>query len=321
MDTWLIVLLVILGVAIVGGIIAMLCITFPIANKVYKFQLVRTSKDVWGSHECSAPDNEEQVAMWKEGLNWADGVKGYKKAVHIVNDGFNLFGEYYDFGFDKAVIILPGRCECLKYSYFYALPYQKSGYNVLVIDTRCHGDSDGTHSSIGKEEHKDVLAWCNLLIKDFSVKKICLHCICVGGASGILACTSKDCPKELQEICVDGIFTTFRETFKQHMKYVKKPVFPVLDEVMFLIYLNTKTNVFKYSPKKHLKKLTQKILFLHTKLDAFSKPELTQKLYDSCPSQNKKLVWFDKGLHSHVRINNHQVYDDAIMDFFTNETK
>jgi uncharacterized integral membrane protein len=46
MDTWLIVLLAILGVAIVGGIIAMLFITFPIANKVYKFQLARTSKDV-----------------------------------------------------------------------------------------------------------------------------------------------------------------------------------------------------------------------------------------------------------------------------------
>lgn len=321
MQTWLIILICVLAVLIVGGLLAMLFVTFPIADKVYRYQLVRTSKDIWNSNECSAPDNEEQVAMWNEGLAWASTVASYKKDVHIVNEGFNLYGEYYDFGFEKAVIILPGRCECLKYSYFYASPYQKAGYNVLVIDTRCHGNSDGTYSSVGKEESKDVLKWCDLLINQFGIKTICLHCICVGSASGILACTSKDCPKQLEEICVEGVFTNFRETFKQHMKQLNKPIFPVLDEVMFLLYVHTKNNVFKYSPKKHLKKLRQKVLFLHTELDVFSKPELTQKMYESCPSQNKKIVWFDKGLHSHVRINNHQSYDKAITDFFTNETK
>lgn len=321
MQTWLIILIVTLAVLVIGGIVAMLFITFPIAKKVYENQLVRTSKDIWNGNQCSAPDNEEQVAMWKEGLEWASQVKNYKTDVHIVNDGFNLYGEYYNFGFDKSVIILPGRCECLQYSYFYAPPYQKAGYNVLVIDTRCHGKSDGKYSSIGKEEHKDVLAWCSHLTQNFGVKKICLHCICVGSASGILACTSKNCPKELKEICVEGVFTDFRETFKEHMKQLNKPTFPVLDEVMLLLYHHTKNNVKKYAPKKHLKKLKQKILFLHTKLDLFSKPELMQKLYDSCPSQNKKIVWFDKGLHSHVRINNHQTYDKTITDFFTNETK
>ena len=36
-----------------------------------------------------------------------------------------LIGEYFDFGKDRCVIILPGRCESLMYSYYFAPPYEK----------------------------------------------------------------------------------------------------------------------------------------------------------------------------------------------------
>ena len=313
------IVLTVLAVLIVGGLISMLAVTFPIANKVYKNHLVRTSKDVWGSHECSAPDNEEQVAMWNEGIAWADGVKDKIKPVHIVNEGLNLYGEYFDFGNRKCVIILPGRCECLKYSYFYAKPYQELGYNVLVIDTRCHGNSDGKYSSIGKHEHKDVIAWSNMLISEYGINEICLHCICIGSASGILACTAKNSPKEIKSIVVEGCFATFRDSFKEHMIALNRPVFPVLDEIMILLYFKTGLNVYRHSPEANVKKLKQNILFLHSEKDIFSKPEKAQKLFDKCGSENKKLVWFAKGGHSHIRINNHQAYDDAIIEFLQNK--
>ena len=38
-------------------------------------------------------------------------------------------------------------------------------------------------------------------------------------------------------------------------------------------------------------------------------------MYDSCPSEKKRIVWFDKGDHSRVRINNPEQYDQAIMAF------
>ncbi len=309
------IVIIVLSCLIVSGLVAMLIVTMPIANKVYKEQLVRTSKDIWGSECCSAPDNEEQVAMWNEGLLWAEGVKNYCKPVHIVNDGFNLYGEYFDFGFSKAVIILPGRCECLKYSYFYAKPYQESGYNVLVIDTRCHGQSDGKYSSIGKHEHKDVIEWTNFLTETFNVKSVCLHCICIGSASGIFACASKKCPEAITEIVVEGCFTNFYESFKEHMIALKRPVFPVCQEVMFLLFLKTGANVCTYSPISKIKKVKQRMLFLHSKEDIFSKPDKAEKLFKKCGSNDKQLVWFDKGGHSHIRINNHEKYDEAVKQF------
>ena len=138
------IIIIVLILLLLGGIAAMLYKTLPIALRVYKQQLVRTSDKIWGRF-CSAPENEEQLAMWNEGIAWGKENAKFMTEVKITNDGFDLYGEYYDFGGESCVIILPGRCESLMYSYYFALPYQKAGYNVLVIDTRCHGKSDGTH--------------------------------------------------------------------------------------------------------------------------------------------------------------------------------
>jgi hypothetical protein len=39
-------------------------------------------------------------------------------------------------------------------------------------------------------------------------------------------------------------------------------------------------------------------------------------LFNACGAADKKLVWFEKGGHSHLRINNTNEYDNAIIDFF-----
>ena len=74
-------------------------------------------------------------------------------------NGLKLVGEWFDYGFDKTVIILPGRRETLVYSYYYAQPYKELGINVLVIDQRAHGLSEGTYSTCGIKEADDVKLW------------------------------------------------------------------------------------------------------------------------------------------------------------------
>ena len=91
---------------------------------------MRTSKKKWG-RECSIPEDAEYLRMFEEGLDWDKKYSGYKRTVNIKNGRFHLFGEYFDFGSKKAVIIIAGRMESLLYSYFFAEPYRAAGYNVL----------------------------------------------------------------------------------------------------------------------------------------------------------------------------------------------
>ena len=316
MEVFLIVLAVLAGIALLGAI-AMIIITSPIAKSVYQKQLVRTDDEKW-ARVCSAPENEEQLQMWNDGIAWADKYRDKVREVKIENDGFDLYGEYFDFGADRCIIILPGRCESLVYSYYFAPPYQKAGFNVLAIDTRCHGKSGGKYNTIGVKESGDVIAWSRFAVETLKNKEVWLHGICIGTSSGIFALINKDCPKYVKGFVTEGCFVSFRETFKRHMIADKRPLFPVLDLVMLLINKHTGTNVYRDKPISAIKKLDKdlRVLFLYGKKDIFSVPKQTERLFAACPVKDKKLVWFDEGGHSHLRINNIEKYDSAIIEFF-----
>ncbi|MBQ5590681.1 MAG: alpha/beta hydrolase [Clostridia bacterium] len=302
---------------ILGGLVFMLIYTYPISKRVYKEQLVKTDKEKWG-RVCSAPENEEQLSMWNTGVEWAKENLEYMTEVHIENDGFNLYGEYYDFGAKRCIIIIPGRCESLMYSYYFASPYKKAGFNVLVIDTRCHGKSDGIYNTIGVKESRDVIAWSKFVNENFNNEEVYYHGICIGTASAIFAMTNKSCPDFVKGFVTEGCFVSFRETFKRHMMADKRPLFPVLDLVMLQINRHTGTNVYKDKPINAIKKIKNdaRVLFLYGEKDIFSIPEKSQQLFNACSAKDKKLVWFSKGGHSHLRINNVEKYDNAIIDFF-----
>ncbi len=311
------IILIIFAVLILGGIVPMLIYTYPISKRVYHEQLVRTSDEKWG-RVCSAPDNEEQFSMWESGIAWADQHRDRITEVKIENDGFNLYGEYFNFGSDRCVIILPGRCESLVYSYYFAPPYEKAGFNILVIDTRCHGKSDGKYNTIGVKESRDVLAWAKYVNESFGDKEIYIHGICIGTSSGLFALASPNCPDYMKGLVTEGCFISFRETFKRHMMADKRPLFPVLDTVMLLINKHTGTNVYKDKPIRAIKRIKPdcRVLFLYGEKDIFSIPPKSRKLFAACAAEDKKLVWFEKGGHSHLRINNTEKYDKTIIEFF-----
>jgi pimeloyl-ACP methyl ester carboxylesterase len=201
------------------------------------------------------------------------------------------------------------------YSYYFAPPYHKAGFNVLVIDQRAHGNSDGIYNTIGVKESGDCLEWVKLLETEFGIEEIYFHTICVGTATGLLAMVSENCPKSVKGLVTEGCFTSFAETFRTHMIQLNRPVFPVKNLAMREIKKHTGTDVYKTAPINVIKNVKQRVLFLYGEQDVFSLPEKSKELFAACGSPDKELVWFDKGGHSHLRINNTEKYDQAVIDF------
>ena len=305
---------IVLGVLAAGGIAAMLIITLPISKKVYDICLVRTEPEKW-PRVCSAPENEEQKAMWDEGCRWADSHSSAMREVSIETEGLRLEGELYDFGGDRCVVIFPGRCECLKYSYYYAKPYADAGISVLVTDPRAHGKSEGVYSTVGSAEGRDAIAWTHYLTESCGMRSVYYPGVCIGGAAAIFAASSPDCPDEVRGIVTEGCFVNFRETFKNHMIIDKRPLFPVLDMVMIRLWVATGVNVLRECPLKAVSRLERPALFIFGELDPYSVPEKSRRLFAACASDNKKDVWLPRGGHSHLRINNTEAYDKAVGDF------
>lgn len=299
---------------IILAVIFFVILPVPVLSYVlYSILLVRTSPKKWG-RECSIPEDEEYKRMFDIGIAWDEQYKQYKQPVEIESDGFHLVGEYFDFGEKKSVIIIAGRMESLLYSYYFAEPYRQLGYNVLVIDNRSHGLSEGKYLSLGFKEYRDILRWGELLHDKFRQESIVLHGICIGSSAALFALCAPECPDYFRAMVAEGMFTTFRDTFVNHMIDGNHPVYPATPFVMAYIRLFGGADVVHDGPIVRITQLKKPILFLHSKEDVFSLPEEVQRVYDKCTS-DKELVWFDKGAHSRVRINASEKYDDTITAF------
>ena len=262
------------------------------------------------------PEDPVQRALFDTGMAWAEDYKEALEEVDIYNEGLHLFGRYYDFGADSAVIILPGRMESCLYSLYFAEPYRAAGRNVLVIDNRAHGLSDGRYNSLGHHEHKDVIKWAEFLRDEKGIRDIVLHGCCIGAANAVFTATDKNCPEEVKALITEGMFATFSESFKNHLIKEKKPVFPFKLGFSLIVRLVTGADILHDGPYYRIPALKIPILMLHSREDIFSLPEKAQVLYDRCGSE-KKIVWFDRGEHSRIRFADREAYDCAIGDFLS----
>lgn len=305
---------------ILGGVLLFCLIMWPVSylvasNCVYNATLRRRSKDKWGRRPSG--NETHTLKMDEEGMAWQAKNAERKTDVHIVNSGMNLYGEYYDFGSDQCVIILSGRTESLRYGYYFAQPYAAAGWNVLVIDPRAHGLSDGEFNTVGFEESKDALAWTAYLHDTFHIRSVIYHGICIGAAAGMLAITSEDCPDYVDGIVTDGMFANFGESMKNHLIERKKPIFLLYDMINMHMKRHTGYSM-DYGPINVIERLHKPLLMLHGTGDLYSVPDYAQKLYELAATEHKELVWFENGKHSMLRYTDPQKYDKAIQKFLAN---
>ena len=182
-----------IGIFVLVSLLFGVWITFETARRVYLHTLSTKMGGDW-KRVCSAPDNPAQMKMWNDGIEFMSQYQDKKEDVSITNDGLKLYGEYFDFGQSKTALFLCGRCECALYAYYYAKPYIESGYNLLFIDPRAHGLSEGQFSTVGIKESEDAIAWMKYIKETKHQESFVLHCVCVGGAAGLLALTSEANP-------------------------------------------------------------------------------------------------------------------------------
>lgn len=92
-------------------------------------------------------------------------------------DGLTLSGGWYDAGGDITVILLHSfDGNSSSSDYLFAPYYAEKGYNILLPDSRSHGDSEGQLVTYGQQEGQDTAEWMRwVLEKCGSDQKIILQ--------------------------------------------------------------------------------------------------------------------------------------------------
>ena len=308
----LIIAAIVLFIAL-SGFIFMWIYVWGIAKKQYSEMFIRTSPDKWARGN-SCPENAEHSVMFNYGMDWGRENASHKEDIEITSkDGLKLKGEYFNFGFDKAVLILAGRAETVLYCYYFSDLFQKAGCNVIVVDPRACGLSEGKYTTAGIREGEDASLWLDYIHEKYGIEKLYIHGICVGSAEAIYVAAENK--PYLKGIILEGPYSAFYKVLKMRTRNHGKPTFPVCLQMAILYKKLAGVNVFKHKPIEEISKTNVPALFLCGKEDKSNSPADFTKIYDACSSANKKFVWFEHGAHSHLRIVNPEKYDSEVIDF------
>ncbi len=144
--------------------------------------------------------------------------------------------------------------------------YKNLGFNVLVIEQRCHSKSAGDIISMGLTESYDTVYWCKWLELRFGTGcPVIIHGKGMGGFAAIVALSNSELPSNVKKAVVDSvydnIYNVFSKKFTESYGFWSKLIIPTVN--MFY-RMNTGFDMRDGDIKKFAKKVRVPVLFLNT---------------------------------------------------------
>lgn len=193
--------------------------------------------------------------------------------------------------------------------------YHENGYNVLLVDHRASGESEGEHITFGYYESSDLRRWANFLVDTFGKDiKIAVHGISMGAVAAIMLAARDKLPENIKFIIADCAFTSAKKQFENVLKDRKIPSKALVETVNFLNKLFHGYSLSRVKPINALKKATLPILFIHGKNDTFVKPEMTEEMYEAYEGE-KDILLVENAGHAQSYQRNSEAYEKKILEF------
>lgn len=189
------------------------------------------------------------------------------------------------------------------------------GRNVLIVDHRASGTSDGRVITFGIKEHIDCLKWIDFAIDHFGNDvRLIITGISMGAATVMMAAGEK-LPKNVICALADCGYNTAKEIICKvidEMKLPSKLIYPFvrLGAIIFGGF-DPDSN----SPEKALKNSNVPVIFIHGNNDAFVPCDMSRRLYEICTSKKKKFVTIDGAGHGLAYPVNKEKYVESLREF------
>lgn len=269
---------------------ALLCIALTLLLSFFCFYIAfyAPRKKQEDPEVCSVPEGEIYEPYHEQMIGWIKEARALpQEDVFITSfDGLTLHGKYYE--------CAPGApIELMFHGYRGTAERDLSGgvqrcfklkRNVLIVDQRTSGQSQGHVISFGINESKDCLSWIDFLISRFGKDvRIILTGISMG-ASTVMIAAGYDLPKNVISILADCGYTSARDIIKKVMRQLKLPADLLYPFVKLGARLYGHFNLEETSPIEAMKKCTKPIIFIHGEADDFVPCEMSRQNYSACAS-------------------------------------
>ncbi|HII4515184.1 TPA: alpha/beta hydrolase [Clostridium perfringens] len=296
-------------------IIAILVIAFFLATGLYIFRstVTRELHDIEKSYTRYVENNLFDEALYNSASKEDITLKSF--------DGLNLTSTLImnENPTNKFIVLVHGVSICYVGSLKYFDIFYKNGFNVLIVNQRRHGKSEGKYSTYGFYEKYDVNMWIEYLKSRFGNDIILgLHGESMGAGTVMETIPLNNSIKFVIEDCGYSNFHEligFQITHEYKNRLVRKILRPSLLFANFFMKTKAKFSMKKIVPIDIVASTSLPMMFVHGKEDYFVPWYMAVDLYKAKTKGYKELYLVEGAKHAEALEVNKILYEKKIMTF------
>ncbi|MDM1012882.1 alpha/beta hydrolase [Clostridium perfringens] len=296
-------------------IIAILVIVFFLATGLYIFKstVTRELHDIEKSYTRYVENNLFDEALYNSASKEDITLKSF--------DGLNLTSTLImnENPTNKFIVLVHGVSICYVGSLKYFDIFYKNGFNVLIVNQRRHGKSEGKYSTYGFYEKYDVNMWIEYLKSRFGNDIILgLHGESMGAGTVMETIPLNDSIKFVIEDCGYSNFHEligFQITHAYKNRLVRRILSPSLIFANFFMKTKAKFSMKKIVPIDIVSSTSLPMMFIHGKEDYFVPWYMAVDLYKAKTKGYKELYLVEGAKHAEALEVNKILYEKKIMTF------
>ncbi len=276
--------------------------------------------------------NDRRLNQLKQQFARGEKEKQWQDIVIESRLGYSLTGTYIPNSrpTEKTLIFLHGFTDSRLAGLNYASIYLNSGFNLLLIDSRAHGESGGDSVTWGVYEKYDLDQWVDWVRQRFPNGQIGIHGVSMGAATALMHAELNEKNKRVAFYIADSSYSDFESLLRLQMQQRLPQVEPIFLDLLLpyanvAAYINARFTFYQASPLQAVRQVTTPILYLHGEADKLIPVSMSLALYQA--TQGPRQIHIFPHM-DHVQAIYHQwwQYDQVVQTFirsiqFDNNTK
>lgn len=184
------------------------------------------------------------------------------------------------------------------------------GYNLLFVDNRAHGLSQGKYIGFGVLDSIDVNSWIDYLVANMNQETIILYGMSMGAATVLNTDSSP-----VKAIIADcGFASGYDEVAYQIKKMYHLPSFPLVPISNILLKILAKYSLKDKEAYKSIKNYKNNLLIIHGSRDHFVPTSDAYKIFENAAC-HKKILIVPGASHAKSYLKDTELYEQTIKEF------
>ena len=243
-----------------------------------------------------------------------------RKVKTLSYDDYDLIAALFKHDDPKGrpwVVLLHGYTGWKEEMYHYAARYYERGFNILVPDLRCQGESDGDYIGMGWSDRQDVMIWISKILESYPEADIVLHGESMG-ASCALMLTGLELPENVRCVVSDCAYTDSMSMFRKQLKdWFNLPDLGFVSSARLWLIIRGGYDLKQASALDQVKLSKTPTLIIQGDQDRIVPVESASELYDACTaSENDKELMIVEGAgHAQSCYKDPAAYYNRVFEF------